>query len=126
MNSKQKGSHGVGMAVAYFTSVGLVVSLPINDSQNYDLVIDDGVLKKVQVKYAGRVNEVGNHVASLRSVSGTSRQTYSTFKESEVELLFIVDGTGRMLKIPREDVTAVSNLTITPDLLGKYQVKLGE
>jgi hypothetical protein len=51
MNSNQKGNIGVGIAISYFSSQLKTVSLPLNDSQPYDIVVEfpDG-LKKVQVK----------------------------------------------------------------------------
>ena len=45
--NKEKGNSGLGMAIAYFTTNGYVVSIPLNDTQDYDLVIEkDGDLKK--------------------------------------------------------------------------------
>lgn len=37
-NTKEQGTIGLGKAIAYFTSRGFVVSIPLNDSQDYDLV----------------------------------------------------------------------------------------
>ena len=49
--NKEKGNSGLGMAIAYFTTNGYVVSIPLNDTQDYDLVIEkDGDLKTVQAK----------------------------------------------------------------------------
>lgn len=45
------GNAGLSMAIAYFDANGYTVSVPLNDTQNYDLVVDmNGVLKKIQVK----------------------------------------------------------------------------
>lgn len=41
-NTKRRGAVGLGAAVAYFTKLGYIVSIPLNDSQDYDLIIDDG------------------------------------------------------------------------------------
>ena len=38
--NKEKGNSGLGMAIAYFTTNGYVVSIPLNDTQDYDLVIE--------------------------------------------------------------------------------------
>ena len=49
--NKQIGNTSLGIAIAYFSSHGYVVSLPLNDTQDYDLVVDDGSsLLKIQVK----------------------------------------------------------------------------
>ena len=53
-SNKEKGNSGLGMAIAYFSTNGYVVSIPLNDTQDYDLVIEkDGKLDKVQVKATG-------------------------------------------------------------------------
>lgn len=42
------------MAIAYFTSNDYTVSIPLNDTQDYDLIIEkNNVLKTVQVKATG-------------------------------------------------------------------------
>ena len=50
-NSKKQGDVGLGMSIGWFASQGYTVSLPLTDSQDYDLVVEiEGVLRKVQVK----------------------------------------------------------------------------
>ena len=39
-SNKEKGNSGLGMAIAYFSTNGYVVSIPLNDTQDYDLVIE--------------------------------------------------------------------------------------
>lgn len=36
-SNKEKGNSGLGMAIAYFTTKGYTVSIPLNDIQDYDL-----------------------------------------------------------------------------------------
>ena len=44
INRKQIGRIGLSMAINYFTCQGYTVSLPMNDTQWYDLVIEkDGI-----------------------------------------------------------------------------------
>lgn len=39
------------MAIAYFSTNGYTVSIPLNDTQDYDLVVEkDNILQTVQVK----------------------------------------------------------------------------
>ena len=40
MNTKKFGNIGLGKAINYFLSCGYIVSLPINDSQSYDLIVE--------------------------------------------------------------------------------------
>ena len=51
LSNKEKGNSGLGMAIAYFSSNGYVVSIPLNDTQDYDILVDKGgFISKVQVK----------------------------------------------------------------------------
>lgn len=46
-----QGNLGLGQAIAFFTSRGIPVSIPLNDTQKYDLVAEiNGVLKKISIK----------------------------------------------------------------------------
>lgn len=36
--NKEKGISGLGIAIAYFSTNGYTVSIPLNDTQDYDLV----------------------------------------------------------------------------------------
>ena len=38
--NKEKGNTGLGIAIAYYTSKGYTVSIPLNDTQDYDLIVD--------------------------------------------------------------------------------------
>lgn len=60
LNSRKEiGNAALSMAIAYFGSNGYVVSVPLNDTQDYDLVVDkDGKLQKVQVKGTKCCNDV--------------------------------------------------------------------
>ena len=49
--NKEKGDTSLGIAIAYYVSKGYTVSIPLNDTQDYDLIVDkNGYLKRVQVK----------------------------------------------------------------------------
>ena len=39
-SNKEKGNTGLGIAIAYYTSNGYTVSIPLNDTQDYDLIVD--------------------------------------------------------------------------------------
>ena len=38
--NKEKGNTGLGIAIAYYSSNGYTVSIPLNDTKDYDLIID--------------------------------------------------------------------------------------
>ena len=39
-SNKDKGNAGMSMAIAYFGCNGFTVSIPLNDTQDYDLISD--------------------------------------------------------------------------------------
>ena len=48
---KEIGNAALSMAIAYFGSNGYIVSIPLNDTQDYDLIVDkNGCVQRVQVK----------------------------------------------------------------------------
>ena len=75
--NKEKGNTALGIAIAYFSSQGNVVSIPLNDTQDYDLIIEesDG-LKKIQVKATGCKTKYGIYQVALKSCGGTKVITY--------------------------------------------------
>lgn len=42
VNSKKQGDVGLGTDISFFTQRGWTVSIPLTDSQDYDLVVDEG------------------------------------------------------------------------------------
>ena len=46
-----QGNIGLGKAIEYFTSHGITVVIPLNDTQKYDLIADfNGGLQRISVK----------------------------------------------------------------------------
>lgn len=123
MNSKQKGNAGIGAAIAYFTRQGNNVLIPLTDSQDYDLVVDiDGFLNKVQIKYTSQKAPSGNYLIALRSISGSSRQTYKTVQDTDIDYLFCVTEVGDNYLLPITEVTHASTITITSEFKDKFKV----
>jgi hypothetical protein len=104
MDTQKKGNIALGKAISYFTENGYIVSIPLNDSQWYDLIVElDGIFHTVQVKYTGDQMESGAYQCSLRTISGTSRKVTYTVKDVNVELLFCYCANGDMYLIPTKD-----------------------
>lgn len=113
-NSRIQGNAGLGSAIAYYTSNGLVVSLPLTDSQEYDLIVDyDGVLAKVQVKTSSHI-ERSNYVVNLRVCGGNRSGTgkYKKFNNKLVDYVFILLEDGRMFNIPSSEILSTSSITM--------------
>jgi len=112
--SKDQGNIGVSNAITYFTSMCYTVSIPLNDSQDYDLVVDiENILHKVQVKTSNYRGSSGNYEASLKSSGGSSRSIYGRVGEGNCSLLFILCGNGDKYLLPREIFKDIrSNITL--------------
>lgn len=104
MNTQVKGNIALGKAISYFTEHEYTVSIPLNDSQCYDLIIEkDGVLQTVQVKYTSKIKPSGAYGCKLETTSGTSKQVIYRLKDTYVELLFCYCANGDMFLIPTKD-----------------------
>lgn len=110
ISRKQIGRVGLSMAINYFIVQGYTVSLPINDTQWYDLIIEkDGIFQTVQCK----ATNTQNGVIDFRSTGGTNGGVYDNLlNHSELDLLFCVDGELDMWLIPVEDITTGKQLTL--------------
>lgn len=121
--NKLRGNCGLGIAIAYFSTNDYVVSIPLNDTQDYDLVIEkDSNLKSVQVKYTSCKTKYGNYQVALKSCGGTKGTTYKTVINTKVDYLFIVTDNIEMYLIPVKDIKNKSTLNLC-EKYKKYQVK---
>ena len=101
------------MAIAYYGSNGYTVSVPLNDTQDYDIVVDmDGKLNKVQVKATAYLDKNGSYQIPLRSISGTTRKPYKTVSETDIDLLFCLCGDGTMFSIPASAIENKNVITL--------------
>lgn len=98
------------MAINYFTLKGYTVSLPINDTQWYDLIIEkDGNFETVQCK----ATMTDNSEISLQSKGGTKGITYdSVLNHSELDWLFCVNKDLNMWLIPVKDITTKKQISL--------------
>lgn len=117
--NKQKGNCGLGIAIAYFSTNGYIVSIPLNDTQDYDLLIDkDNKIESVQVKYTSCKTKYGNYQVALKSCGGTKGNTYKTVIDTNVDYLFVVTKETDMYMIPKEIISNRSTL----NLCDKYKI----
>ena len=112
--NKGKGRAGLSMAIAYFGSNGYTVSISLNDTQDYDLVIEkDNEFKKVQCKSTGSKNRSGTYRVKLNSWGGANGGTYyETVKDSSADILFVLVENGDKYVIPVTDIDNVGQLTV--------------
>ena len=75
--NKEKGNTGLGIAIAYYSMNGYTVSIPLKDTQDYDLIVDkNNILKKVQVKATSCKTRYNKYQVALKSCGGTKGKTY--------------------------------------------------
>lgn len=124
-NSKKQGDIGMCYAMAYYSKLGWTISIPITDSQDYDLIVDTGAnLLKVQVKTTTFEQYPGIYQASLKTCGGNkSGQTIKTFDQNECNILFIVTDKGDCYSIPRNEITNKNSINLGEKYL-PYKVSL--
>lgn len=107
-NSKAQGNVGVGAAIAFATRSGYGVSIPLNDSQEYDLIFDmhdqgyvRSLIKKIQVKTTRYKTPHGVYQCSLATNGGNqTRSTIKKFDRDAIDYLFVLCENGDQYFIP--------------------------
>jgi len=114
MNTKEKGDVAVGKAISYFLSSGFEVCLPIGDKKEYDCVIEkEGVLQKVQIKYAGLYTRGNVCKVGLRITGGNQKILYSKkYTKQSFDILFVYTEKGETYVIPWEMIDERNELSI--------------
>lgn len=110
INRKVTGRIGLSMAINYFTIKGYTISLPLNDTQWYDLIIEkNGYFETVQCK----ATMTENSEIYLKSCGGTKGTIYdSVLNHSELDWLFCVNKNLDMWLIPIKDITTTKQITL--------------
>lgn len=123
-NTKFQGNIGLGSAIQYFTSQNIIVSLPLNDSQDYDLIIDDGnILKRVQVKTCYNKTKYGIWHVNLKICGGSSK-TQRIIKNNDqilYDLLFVLCADGCRYLIPKNHIKSKTSININKNF-NKFKI----
>lgn len=99
--NRERGNAGLSMAIAYYGANGFTVSIPLNDTQDYDLVVDDGKdMFRVQAKFSSVRVPSGKFQFALRSIAGNSGDVYKTVLHTKADILFATTADGEMYQIP--------------------------
>lgn len=108
-----QGNLGLGQAIAYYTAKCIPIAIPLNDTQSYDLIIDDGTLKRVQVKTTKFTSPNGDFMVQLRNTGGSSgRSTVRLFDKSKSDILFVVTINGDRYEIPTSIIDVKNSITL--------------
>ena len=121
-NSKKQGDIGLVLAIAWFEMNDYPVSIPLTDSQDYDLIIDmSGSLKKVQVRTTYNQQKSGSYEVNLRVLGGNRSGTgqVKRFIDTDVDYLFVVVENGAKYFIPKSTITNKRAINVCND--GEYE-----
>ena len=114
-NPRLQGLIGLGAAIDWFTRSGYFVAIPLNDSQPWDLVVEDpaGVVSRVQVKTTTCRTRNGNFLVMLETAGGNqSFATRKPFDNTKSELLFVLTDAGDRYLIPCTAIKTTRGLTL--------------
>ena len=112
-SNKEIGNSSLGIAIAYFACSGYIVSIPLNDTQDYDIVVEkNNQLYRVQVKGTSFRTKYGIFQVALKSSGGTKGKVYKTVVDTNVELLFIVTDEKSKYLIPVKDIRNTYTLNL--------------
>lgn len=123
-NTKKQGDVGLGAAIAWFTSNEYTVSIPLTDSQDYDLIVDKtGIVSRVQVKTSSYKRN-DNYYVQLSVKGGNKSGTgkIKKFDKNRVELVFVLTDDGGKYLIPSTEIEVKNHYSLTNDRIMKYKV----
>jgi hypothetical protein len=121
-NSKQQGDFGLSSAINYFCHQGYTVSIPLTDSQPYDLIIDKEKLFRVQVKTTSSKRDEKHFVVNLRTMGGNQKKFWCrNMDKSSVDILFVLTSEGVRYNIPISDIKANNSICLRSSY-DKYKI----
>lgn len=121
-SNKEKGITGLGIAIAYYSANGYTVSIPLNDTQDYDFIVDkDNILKKIQVKATSCKTKYNKYQVALKSCGGTKGGTYKTVVDTNIDEVFIVTDSLELFRIPIEVIKNKATLNLC-EKYEKYKI----
>ncbi len=125
-NTKKQGDVGLGICISHFCSLGYTVSIPLTDSQDYDLIVEipELGLQKVQVKTTNSKSPSGKYVVALRITGGNSKSNFVNKLNTEIvyDQLFVLTADGDKYLIPKN---IIKDIKTSINLSGNYlQYKL--
>ena len=111
-NTIARGSEAELMVSLVATQQGFTVSIPLNHSSEYDLIIDSGKLNRIQVKRAYEVNNHGTKALCVETRrilvkhSGKKGSVAKSYSDNGYDFLIAVDCKNKGFWIIPKTVTA--------------------
>ena len=115
MYQSLQGNLVLGRAISYFVSQGIPVSIPLNDTQKYDLVADiDGRLCKISVKTSRNTNNGISYSVQLRNTGGnrTGEVRQVAFDNTTCDYVFVYLINEKIYLIPADKIEAKNSITV--------------
>ncbi len=124
MYQSLQGNIGLGRAISYFASHSIPVSIPLNDTQKYDLVIDmNNKLSRVSVKTSRFKQSNTSYYVLLKNCGGSSGKSKSRpFDNKSCDYVFVLTGDDKMYLIPSNEIEAKNAISIG-NKYTEYEVK---
>lgn len=114
-----QGNMGLGKAIEYFTSNQIPISIPLNDTQPYDLIADmNGKLYKIQVKTTRHTSNNGkSYEVQLRNTGGnrTGSTRIVLFDNSLCDYVFVYTAAEKCYLIPSNVISAKHSICVGVD-----------
>lgn len=109
-----QGNIGLGKAIEYFTSYGISVAIPLNDTQKYDLIADfNGGLQRISVKTSRFSHNKKSYEVALKNSGGSSgKSIIRKFDNTSCDYLFIYTANNDMYLIPCKDIIAKTTIVV--------------
>ena len=122
-NTRKQGLVGLSSAIDWFVRNEYNVSIPLDDSQAYDLIVErDNKLFRVQVKTTYCKVKYNIYKVQLETAGGNqSFYTRKKFDNTICELLFILTDDNEQYLIPTNEVQATRSINLGKDKL-KYKL----
>ena len=119
-----QGNIGLGKAIEYFTSLQYPVSIPLNDTQKYDLIVDmNGELKKISVKTSRNKTQYETYAVNLRNCGGASgKGKIRPFDNASCDYIFILTGNDKLYLIPANIINSTNTINVGKKYT-EYEVK---
>ena len=114
MYQSLQGNLGLGKAIAYFTSHNIPISIPLNDTQKYDLVADfNGKLQKISVKTSRNRSGENSYEVQLRNTGGSSGNIKTRdFDNSTCDYVFIYTENEQLYLIPAKEINSKNSICV--------------
>lgn len=104
--NKDKGRAGLAAAIGYFGMNGYTVSIPLNDTQEYDLLVDNGDnILKISVKATSQRSQYGVSIVNLRNMGGTNGTVYGREKDKNNDYVFVINEIEEKWLLPKAVLT---------------------